>query len=31
MKFTPLEDGAYLFTLDRRDPASIQLTVSKAQ
>lgn len=31
MKFTPLEDGTYLFTLDRRDPASIQLTVSKAQ
>ncbi|MGE6109621.1 hypothetical protein [Aeromonas sobria] len=31
MTFAPAEDGTYLFTLDRRDPARIQLTVSKAQ
>lgn len=29
MKFTPAADGSYTFTLDRRDPAKVIVTVSK--
>lgn len=30
MKFTPPSDGQYSFTLDRRDPQHIQVTISPA-